>query len=425
MTLNLVLNLDVEAVEVHDLGPSSNEILDKLVLGISATVNLRNSTELGVGSEDQVGTGGSPLGRLGGTVGGSPELALAVLLAPLEVGGEEVDEKVVGQLALLLGEDTVGGSVEVGVEGAETTDQDGHLGGCEGQESGSVDKDLLGAGARSSVAVVAETIGKRLKVAELLEIGLLLGSINTAGSEGDLDALEASILGSLLNSGNTTEDNQVSQRDLLGLGLGVEVLLDGLEGGKNLLELLGVIAGPADLGLKSNAGTVSTTTLVGVAESRSRIPGGGNQLGNSKTIGGQDGGLEAGDIGLADGLTLLRGERILPDELLLRNLRTEVASVRAEITVEKLEPGLGEGLAHLLGVVEPALADLEVSGVVDEGEIAGEHGGAAELGLVERIRVVDGTVKGLPLVSSGGTLDEGPFVLEKTLEEVVAPPVKC
>lgn len=274
------------------------------------------------------------------------------------------------------------------------------------------------------MTIVAETIGKRLKVAELLEIGLLLGSINTAGSERDLDTLEASILGSLLNSGDTTKDNQISQRDLLGLGLGVEVLLDALKSGKNLLQLLGVVAGPADLGLKSNAGAVGTTTLVGVAEGRSRVPGGRNQLGNSETIGGENGGLEAGNIVFADHLTLVLGKRILPDEVLLGNLRAEVTSDGAEITVEKLEPGAGEGLAHLLGVVEPALADLEVSGIVDEGEIAGEHGGAAELGLVEGIRVVDGAVEGFPLVSSGGTLDEGPFVLEKTLEEVVAPPVK-
>jgi hypothetical protein len=275
------------------------------------------------------------------------------------------------------------------------------------------------------MSVVAEAIGKRLKVTELSDIGLLLGSIDTARGEGNLDVLETSILGSLLNSGDTTEDNQISKGNLLGLGLGVELLLDALESGENLLELLRVVAGPADLGLKSNASTVGTTTLVGSTEGGGRGPGSRNQLGNIQTLSLENGSLEARNIFLGNDISLSLREGILPDELLLGYLRSKVSGSRSEITVQELVPRLCESFVHLLGVLEPALADLEVGFVVDEGEIGGEHGGATELGGVKGVGVVECTVDGFPLVSTCWRLDECPFVAEKTLEEVVAPPGVC
>jgi hypothetical protein len=76
-------------------------------------------------------------------------------------------------------------------------------------------------------------------------------------------------------------------------------------------------------------------------------------------------------------------------------------------------------------MVVPALADLEVSGVVDEGEIAGEHSGPAELALDEGIGVFESAVEGFPLLVACGTLDQSPVVAEQALEEVVAPPEIC
>lgn len=418
----LVLGLDIKTIQVHHLVPSGNKVLDKLLLSISTAINLRNSPKLSVGSKDEISTSSSPLLGLGLAVGTGPKLTLRILLGPGGTGVEEVDEEVVGQLALLCGEDTSGGAVKVGVEGAEATDEDGHLRGGQGEEGSLVNEELLGTSAGSAVAVVAEAVGKGLEVAESSDISLLLGSVDSTGGEGNLDALETSILSSLLNSSNTTKDNQVSQRNLLGLVCRVELLLDSLQGVQNLLELLGVVAGPAVLRLKGNASTVGTTTLIRVAESRSGVPGGGNELRNIKTLRSKQLSLESGNISIANDLALLLGKRILPTELLLGDLRAVVARDRSEITVEKLEPGAGKGLAELLGVLLPALADFEVLGVVKEGEIASQHGGAAELGLVEGIRVVDCAIEGFPLMGASRALDEGPVVGEETGEEAVAPP---
>ncbi|KAI6774072.1 hypothetical protein HG531_000921 [Fusarium graminearum] len=402
---SLLAHLDVEAIKVHDLGPSSNEVLGELLLGISATVNFRNSTELGVRSEDKISACGSPLGGLGRTVGGSPELAALVLLGPLVGRGQKVDEEVV-----------------VGVESTETSDEDGHLRWGKSKETSTVDKNLLGASTSSSVSIVGEAIGEGLEVVELGDVGHLLSSIDTARGEGNDNVLKTGILGSLLNSGNTAENNKIGKGNLLGAGLGVELLLDALESRQDLLELLGVVAGPVDLRLESNAATVGTTTLVGSTEGRSGFPGSRNQLGNIETVGSENGSLEARNILVGDNISLALREGILPDELLLRDIGSEVSRSRSEITVEKLVPSLCEGLVHLLGVLEPALANLVVGVVVDEGEIRGEHGGAAELALDERIGVVNSAVECLPLVGASWRLDEGPLVAEKTLEEVVAPP---
>jgi hypothetical protein len=421
----LLLSLDIKAVQVHDLGPRRNEILHKLLLRICATIDLRDSTQLSVRSEDQISAGSSPLDGLGGAVSAGPELTTVVFLGPRVGGREKVDEEIVGQLALLLGENTVGRTVVVGVQGTETTDEDCHLRRSKGKKSSAVNEDLLSASTGSTMSIVTETISKGLKVTELNEICLVLGSVNTAGSERNLDVLEASSLGSLLNSSNTTEDNQISERNLLGAGLGVEVLLDLLQCRKNLLELLRVVACPADLRLKGNTSTVGTTTLVSSTEGRSRVPSSRNKLGNIKAISREDSGLEAGDLSLANDVTLSLGERILPDKLLLSDLGAKVARNRAEITVEELVPGASKSSVQLLGVVVPALTDLEVRGVVDEGEITGEHGGAAELALDEGVGVLELAVESLPLLVASGALDEGPVVAEKRLKEVVAPPMIC
>jgi hypothetical protein len=75
---------------------------------MKSLTNFRDSAELGMRSENKIGACGSPFGGLGRTVSSSPELATLVLLGPLEGGGQQVDEEVIGQLTLFLSEDTVG-----------------------------------------------------------------------------------------------------------------------------------------------------------------------------------------------------------------------------------------------------------------------------------------------------------------------------
>ena len=59
----------VEAVQVGDLGPGRDEVLDELRLGVVARVDLGEGAQLGVRAEDQVGAGAGPLDGAGG-VGG-------------------------------------------------------------------------------------------------------------------------------------------------------------------------------------------------------------------------------------------------------------------------------------------------------------------------------------------------------------------
>ena len=55
-----------------------------------------------------------------------------------------------------------------------------------------------------------------------------------------------------------------------------------------------------------------------------------------------------------------RGDRVLPDQLFRRHFRAEVARARAHVAVRELEPGAGEGVGELVGVLEEAARDLLV-----------------------------------------------------------------
>jgi len=52
---------EVETVKVHDFVPGRHEVLDKLLLRIRASVDLGQSPELGVRTENEVDTGAGPL----------------------------------------------------------------------------------------------------------------------------------------------------------------------------------------------------------------------------------------------------------------------------------------------------------------------------------------------------------------------------
>src|ERR1035437_9430924 len=52
---------EVETVEVHDFVPRRYEVVQELLLGVRTTIDSRQGPELGVRTEDEVHTGGSPL----------------------------------------------------------------------------------------------------------------------------------------------------------------------------------------------------------------------------------------------------------------------------------------------------------------------------------------------------------------------------
>src|ERR1700730_16542947 len=52
---------EVEAIQVHHLGPRRNEVVHELLLRVRARIDLRESAQLRVRTEDQVDTGAGPL----------------------------------------------------------------------------------------------------------------------------------------------------------------------------------------------------------------------------------------------------------------------------------------------------------------------------------------------------------------------------
>src|SRR5829696_1554017 len=53
-------SVEVEAIEVHDLVPGGHEVPHELLLPVVRCVDLRDASELGVRTEDEVDGGGGP-----------------------------------------------------------------------------------------------------------------------------------------------------------------------------------------------------------------------------------------------------------------------------------------------------------------------------------------------------------------------------
>ena len=194
-------------------------------------------------AEDEVGAAGGPL-LAGLAVLALKGLLVAVGRAPRDGGVEEGHEELVGQLAGVLGEDTLVAAVPVGVESAQTAEQDDSLGDVQSKQLRPVDEHVLGADAVSTVAVVAEAVGERLEVLERLGVSLFLGSVGATRCEWHGCA------GRLLQSSDTSKDDQVGHRDLLVRA--VEVLLDLLQSGEHLAELTWVVDLCVDVSKGSN-----------------------------------------------------------------------------------------------------------------------------------------------------------------------------
>src|SRR5579875_408050 len=116
-----------------------------------------------------------------------------------------------------------------------------------------------------------------------------------------------------------------------------------------------------------------------------------------------------------------RGNRVLPDETLLRNEWAEIARDRAHVAVRELEPGAGECVGELVRVFVEAARDFLIRRIEAQGQIGGEHRGDAFFRVIERVRYVCLAILGSPLLRSRGTGCELPLIFEEVLEEVIAP----
>ncbi len=175
-------------------------------------------------------------------------------------------------------------------------------------------------------------------------------------------------------------------------------------------------------GAEADARPVRPTALVGAAEGCRRGPSGRDQLGDGKSRC-EDLALEVSDVLRVDQLVIDCGHGVLPDQLLRRNLRAEIARARTHVAVGQLEPRPGEGIRELIRVLVEAPRNLFVGRVEAQGEVRGQHGWRATLRLVMRIRHRIGACATLrcPLLRTGRALGQFPFVAEQVPEEVVAP----
>src|SRR5215472_11045306 len=115
-----------------------------------------------------------------------------------------------------------------------------------------------------------------------------------------------------------------------------------------------------------------------------------------------------------------RGNRVLPDQGLLRNQRAEITRDRAHVAVRELEPGAGERISELIRVFVEPPRDLLICRIEAQREIGGQHRGHALLP-IERARYGCLAILGLPLFRSRRTGCQFPLVFEQILEKQVAP----
>lgn len=149
--------------------------------------------------------------------------------------------------------------------------------------------------------------------------------------------------GGLLHADAAGQHHHVRQRDLLGAGPGVELLLHALQGAQHRGQPVRLVDLPADLRLEPDPAAVGAAALVAAAEGGGRRPRGGHQLGDRQP-GGGDPLPQGGDVRCVDLPVVDRGQRVLPHQLLGRDLRADVAGDRAHVAVGQLEPGAGEGV---------------------------------------------------------------------------------
>jgi len=205
-----ISSLQIKAVCIHDSRPSSDEITDEFVVRVRRSINFGKGAQNGVGAEDEIIARASPFNFTSLSVAALEDVFVLRNGSPFCGNVKNVDKEVVGQDARTLGEDAVRGCAEGVVENTQTTNQDGHLGRRESKQLSFVDEESLSRDGKLSFLVIAEAVGKRLEVAERMDVRLLLGGIHAAGCErhGDVDS---GGFGSLLDTDSTSKNNEVSE----------------------------------------------------------------------------------------------------------------------------------------------------------------------------------------------------------------------
>ncbi len=311
----------------------------------------------------------------------------------------------------------MGGTADIGIERPHAADEHGHFRHGEGEHVGAVHQHFRRGQAIVLAEIIAETIGRGFQLGKGRRVRLGLRGIHAAGLERH-GHRGAGLAGGALDGGTAGEHDEIGERDLLAAaGLAVEVLLDGLQRGQHLGQFGGAVGLPVAHRCEADAGAIGPAAHVRAAEAGSGRPGSADQLGIAEA-GGEDAGLELGDILGADQRMIDSGNRILPRQGFLGYFGTDVAGAGAHVAVGELEPGLGEGQLELGRVLEEALRDLAVARIELQREIGGEHDRLVRFGRIMGIRHGAGTaiVLGHPLHGTGRALGLHPIKGEQVLE---------
>ncbi len=147
-----------------------------------------------------------------------------------------------------------------------------------------------------------------------------------------------------------------------------------------------------------------------------------DQLGD-RMAGAQDRLLQAGGVAVVDRGVIGLGQGILPDHVLTRHVRAQVADLRPHVAVGQLVPGAREGIGEFVGVVVEALGNLAEARIFLQRHVGGgHHGRQAAVGTVRPGRLVLLLlVLRLPLPRAGRALDQVVAVFEEHAEIVHAP----
>ena len=239
--------------------------------------------------------------------------------------------------------------------------------------------------------------------------------------ERDLDP-GPGLAGGRLHRGVAAEDDQIGQRDLFAAGLAlVELALDSLQGLQHTGQLLRLVDLPVLLRCKPDTRPVGAAAHVRAAERGRRGPGGRDQLTNGQP-GIQDLFFQRLHVLVINQLVIDGRHRVLPDQIFLRDIRTQVTRFRTHVTMNQLEPGAGEGVRKLVRVLVKAPGNLLVGRVETQRQVRGEHGGLALSGRIVGVGNRGFGIPGHPLLRSGRALLQLPFVAEQVIEEGIAPP---
>jgi len=156
----------VEAVKVHYLVPRRYKVVQELLLGVVTSVDLRQGPELGVRTEDEVDTGAAPLEFARRVITTLEHVFVFRGCLPRRAHVEQIHEEVIGERLWLLGEDSVLGLSEVGIQDAHAANENRHLRSGQRQQLRSINQQFLCRYGVFGFEVVAEPVCSRFEDGE-------------------------------------------------------------------------------------------------------------------------------------------------------------------------------------------------------------------------------------------------------------------